>query len=108
MLQATPTGPVGVQLQGAQTVSQLQQLLAEDRGVWWPVGRLFGHRLGYQPPYHQRNLIGQRGRRLQQVPEGGRDRMLAGEGAAAGQTLIGDHPQGVQVAGWPLACSGER
>jgi hypothetical protein len=33
-------------------------------------------------------------RQLQQMPKRDRDRMLTGEGATAGQTLIGHHPQG--------------
>jgi hypothetical protein len=42
---------------------------------------------------------GSGGRRLQQVGQGDRDRMLTAKGATAGQTLIGHHPQGIQVAG---------
>ena len=36
---------------------------------------------------------------LQQVGQGDRDWMLPGEGATAGQALIGHHPQAIQVAG---------
>src|SRR5687768_7929385 len=37
---ATPTEPASVQLRGAQSLSQPQKLVAEDRGVNWPEGRL--------------------------------------------------------------------
>src|SRR5215207_9302866 len=50
----------------AQTVPQAQQLVAEARGVRWPEGRLFGHRLGHQLLQLPRNVVGQRWRRLQQ------------------------------------------
>jgi hypothetical protein len=89
----------GVQFRGGQSFSQAQQLVAEDRGVRWPAGRLFGHRLGHQRPHHPRNVLGQWGRLLQQMGQRDRDRMLTGKGATAGQTLIGHHPQGIQVAG---------
>jgi hypothetical protein len=101
-----------VQLQAAQSFSQAQQLIAEDRGVRWPAGRLFGHRLGHQPPHLLRNVLGQRRRRLQQMGQGDRDQMLAGEGATAGQTLMATTPKAYRslaaVAGWPVACSGDR
>jgi hypothetical protein len=45
------------------------------------------------------------------VPKGDRDRMLAGEWATAGQTLIGHHPRAYRSlagAGWPLAGAGRE
>ena len=96
----------------AQAVPQPQQLVAEHRRIRWPAGRLFGHRLGHQPTHPLRNILGQRGRRLQQMGQGDRDGMLTGKGATTGQTLIGHHPKAYRslaaVTGWPTACSGDR
>jgi hypothetical protein len=54
---------------------------------------------GRPAPAPPQERLGQRWRRLQQVGQGDRDRMLTAKGATAGQTLIGHHPQGIQVAG---------